>query len=381
MRLRTVVRWATRAILLVVALAGVALSIAYVLSDNDCAAVMAATPAHPMKALIHCDYGAPDVLRVDDLEQPIPAAGQMLVRVRAAAINPLEMHYMRGEPYPMRLGGGLRKPKNIRLGVDFSGTVEAVGPEVSQFKIGDEVFGGGSGALAEYIVVGQRSVALKPTNISFAQAAAVPVAAITALHAVRDHGHVQRGQSVLVNGASGGVGTFVVQIAKSMGATVSGVSSGRNAELVRSLGADETIDYTAQNYTEGSTHYDVIIDMVGNHSLLDNRRVLQPHGAYVMVGGPYGKWIAPLDRVVRMLVLSKFVDQQFGFFFARMNAADLTLLSELMQAGTVTPVIDRQYPLSEIAEAMRYMETGRARGKIVITLGDPAASRTARGGL
>jgi NADPH:quinone reductase-like Zn-dependent oxidoreductase len=285
-------------------------------------------------------------------------------------VNPLELHYLTGTPYIMRLDAGLRRPKNIRLGVDFAGTVEAVGTDVSQLKPGDEVFGGRTGALAEYVVASERSVVLKPRNMTFEQAAAVPVAAVTALQAVRDKGRVQPGQHVLVNGASGGVGTFAVQIAKALGATVSGVSSTRNVELVRSLGADRSIDYTTQDYTQGADRYDVIVDMVGNHSLLENRRVLKPRGIYVMVGGPEGKWIAPLDRVVQMLLLSPFVDQKFGMFISQLNAADLTTLRDLMASGTVTPVIDRRFPLHEVPEAIRYLQTGRARGKVVIAVGN-----------
>jgi NADPH:quinone reductase-like Zn-dependent oxidoreductase len=368
MRLRTVLRWTARAIPVVMVVAMTVGLFAYRRSDNDCTEVMAAVPAHPMKAVVYCDYGAPDVLTLQDVEKPAPADGQVLVRVRAASVNPLELHYMRGEPYIMRLGSGLRKPSNIRLGVDFAGTVEAVGAGVSQFKPGDDVFGGRTGALAEYVVASGRSVVLKPANVTFDQAASVAIAAVTALQALRDKGHVQSGQTVLVNGASGGVGTFAVQIAKSFGAHVSGVSSTRNVELVRSLGADRAIDYTQEDYTTGTQRYDVIIDMIANHSLRDNRRVLQPHGIYVMVGGPSGRWIAPLDRVASMLALSLFVDQQFGMFMAALNVKDLATLRDLMQAGTVTPVIDRRYPLSEVADAIRYLETGRARGKVVVTI-------------
>ena len=370
MRLRSAIRWVGRAAVGVGLLALVALAIGYWRSDNDCAAVLAATPSHPMKAFVHCDYGASDVLRLENLETPTPRDGQLLVKVRAAGINPLEVHYLHGTPYIMRLDSGLRKPSNIRLGVDFAGTVEAVGPGVSLFKAGDEVFGGRNGALAEHVVVSEKSVVRKPTNVSFDQAAAVPIAAVTALQAVRDQGHVQRGQSVLVNGASGGVGTFAVQIAKWLGAEVTGVSSTRNVDLVRSLGADATIDYTRQDYTQGSNRYDVIVDMVGNRSALENRRVLGPRGIYVMVGGPEGRWIAPLDRVPGMMVLSAFVGQTFSMFLADVNTPDLTTLRDLMQAGTLTPVIDRRYPLLELPEAIRYLETGRARGKVVITVAE-----------
>jgi NADPH:quinone reductase-like Zn-dependent oxidoreductase len=369
MRLRRVARWTAGGLVVVALLGTVAFAVAYWRSDNNCAAVRAAVPEHPMRAVLYCSYGAPDVLAIDEIEKPVPGPAQVLVRVRAASVNPLESHFMRGEPYVMRLGAGLRKPADIRLGVDFSGTVEALGSEVGTVKPGDEVFGGRTGALAEYIVVSARSVVAKPTNISHAQAAAVPVAALTALQAVRDKGRVRAGQQVLVNGASGGVGTFVVQIAKSFGASVTGVSSTRNVELVRSLGADRTIDYTHEDYTQGTARFDVIVDMVGNHSLRANRGVLQPHGIYVMVGGPSGRWLAPIDRVVGMTVVKPFVSQELTFFISALNVADLGTLRDLMQAGTVTPVIDREYPLDEVAAAMRHLETGRARGKIVVTFG------------
>jgi NADPH:quinone reductase-like Zn-dependent oxidoreductase len=356
-------------VLAVVVLLGVAaFAVAYWRSDNDCTARRAAVPRDPMRAVVYCDYGAPDVLAVDDLEKPAPGPGQVLVQVKAASVNPLESHYMRGEPYFLRLQEGLRKPRNIQLGVDFAGTVAAVGSEVSTFKVGDEVFGGRNGALAEYLVVAARNVVAKPANVSFAQAAAVPVAAVTALQAVRDRGHVASGQRVLINGASGGVGTFAVQIAKTLGATVTGVSSARNVELVRSLGADRTIDYTSENYTLGAERYDVIVDMIGNHSPRANRRVLTPTGTYVMVGGPTGRWFRPADRLLEMALLSPFVDQRMGMFIAQLNGADLTTRRDLMQSGQVTPVIDREFPMDQIAEAMRYLETGRARGKVVVTM-------------
>ena len=269
----------------------------------------------------------------------------------------------------MRLDTGLRRPKELRLGVDFAGTVETVGPGVDSLSPGDEVFGGRNGALAEYVVASARSVVRMPANLTHEQAAAVAVAGVTALQAVRDKGHVQAGQQVLINGASGGVGTFAVQIAKSLGATVSGVSSTRNVELVQSLGADRAIDYTREDYTGEPHRYDVIVDMVGNHSLLANRRVLKPTGIYVLVGGPNGRWIAPMDRAVRGMLLSAVVEQQFSMILAHLNPTDLTTLRDLMAAGTVTPVIDRRYPLREVAEAIRYLETGRARGKVVVTVG------------
>ena len=309
MSLRAVGRWLARGLAVVIVLGLAGFALAYWRSDNDCAAQRAAVPQHPMRAVVYCDYGAPDVLAVDELEKPVPGPGQVLVRVRAASVNPLESHYMRGEPYFMRLDGGLRRPANIRLGVDFAGTVEAVGADVTTFKTGDEVFGGRTGALAEYIVVAARERGRQARQCQLrAGRHRVGRGADGAPGGARQ-GTRRPGQRVLINGASGGVGTFAVQIAKSLGATVTGVSSTRNVELVRSLGADHAIDYTREDYTQRRGRYDVIVDMVGNHSVLANRRVLTPQGIYVMVGGPNGRWLAPLDRVIQMLVVDPFVSQ------------------------------------------------------------------------
>jgi NADPH:quinone reductase-like Zn-dependent oxidoreductase len=365
MKLKRIVGWSAGAIS--VALLAAAF-IAYWASGNACDH-HAAPRGVLMKAIVHCDYGSPDVLELDDVEKPVPDEDQVLVRVRAASVNPLDWHVMRGTPYIGRASMGLRKPKAIRLGVDFAGTVEAVGGKVTQFKPGDEVFGGRTGAFAEYVAVREdRAVVLKPANLTFEQAAASPVAAITALQALRDKGKVQPGQKVLINGASGGVGTFAVQIAKSFGADVTGVCSARNVEMVRTLGADRVIDYTREDFTKSGQHYDLIIDNVGNHSLLECRRALSPKGTYVMVGGQPGGWIDPLPRAVSALVLSRFVTQDLGMFLAELNKRDLTTLGDLMQAGTVTPVIDRRYRLSEVPAAIRYLEEGHARGKVIITL-------------
>jgi NADPH:quinone reductase-like Zn-dependent oxidoreductase len=274
---------------------------------------------------------------------------------------------MRGSPYIMRLGAGIGAPKDSRLGVDFAGTVEAVGKTVTRFKPGDEVFGGRTGAFAEYVIVPEnRALALKPSNVTFEQAASVPIAAITALQALRDKGKLKPGQKVLINGASGGVGTFAVQIAKTFGAEVTGVCSTRNVEMVRSLGADHVIDYKLEDYTQSGQHYDLIIDMVGNHSLLANRKVLNSNGILVMVGGAKGNWIAPLKNPIKALMLSPFVDQELVLILARLRQDDLTIIGDLMQAGKVTPVIDRRYRLSEVPAAIRYSEEGHARGKIII---------------
>jgi NADPH:quinone reductase-like Zn-dependent oxidoreductase len=339
--------------------------------DSACGAAPALPKdAKLMKAIVYRCYGPPDVLKLEAIEKPAPEDAQVLVKVHAAAVNPLDWHYMRGKPYIMRMESGIGAPKNPRLGVDFAGTVEAVGKDVKRFKPGDEVFGGKFGAFGEYVRVAEDgAMALKPANLTFEQAGSVGIAAVTALQALRDQGKVQPGQKVLINGASGGVGTFAVQIAKSFGADVTGVSSTRNVELVRSIGADHVIDYTREDFTKSGQHYDVILDNVGNRSLLDIRRVLNPKGKYILIGGggpDAGPWIGVFVGPIKALLLSWFVSQDMGMFMADMNKEDLATLSDLMQAGKVTPVIDRQYKLSETADAMRYLEEGHARGKVVI---------------
>jgi NADPH:quinone reductase-like Zn-dependent oxidoreductase len=326
-----------------------------------------------MKAVVYTDYGPPDVLQIRDIKKPVPNDDQVLVKVHAAAVNPYDWHFIRGTPYIMRLMmAGIRKPKDPRLGVDYAGTVEAVGKNVTQFKPGDEVFGNRTGAFAEYVCVrADRAVALKPANVTFEQAASVPVAALTALQGLRDHGKVQPGQKVLINGASGGVGTFAVQIAKTFGADVTGICSTRNLELVRSLGADHVIDYTKEDFSKGDERYDVILDNVGTQPLSGFRSVLKPNGICVMIGGGgpnEGKWVGPMARPIKALLMSPFISQKIGMMMAEGNKADLNTLADLMQSGKVTPVIDRTYPLSEIREAIRYLETGRARGKVIITV-------------
>jgi NADPH:quinone reductase-like Zn-dependent oxidoreductase len=322
-----------------------------------------------MKAIVYRCYGSPDVLKLEDIEKPTPADDEVLVKVVAASVNPLDWHYMRGSPYFMRLGSGLGAPNDTSMGVDFAGTVHAVGGNVKRFKPGDEVFGGTSGAFAEYVTVREdRAVVLKPANMTFEQVASVPIAAISALQALRDKGKLKPGQKVLINGASGGVGTFAVQIARSFGAEVTGVCSTRNVEMVRSIGADHVIDYTQEDYTKSGQRYDLIIDNVGNHSLLANRRVLNPNGNFVIVGGSKGDWLGPLMGPIKALMLSPFVGQEFVFLMAELHNVDLAILGDLMQAGKVTPVIDRRYQLSEVPAAIRYSEEGHARGKIVIDL-------------
>jgi NADPH:quinone reductase-like Zn-dependent oxidoreductase len=309
------------------------------------------------------------VLEFAAVERPEPAAGQVLVKVRAASVNPLDWHFMRGSPYFMRLMSGIGTPADTRLGVDFAGTVVAVGESVTRYQPGDEVFGGATGAFAEYVVVRESgAIALKPGNVSFEEAASVPIAAITALQALRDKGQLQAGQKVLINGASGGVGTFAVQIAKALGAEVTGVCSTRNVEMVRSIGADHVFDYKKENYTESERRYDLIVDMVGNHSVRENLGVLEQSGTLVLVGGGKGDWVEPLKGPLQVLLLSPFVDREIALILAQLDSADLAMLAELMEKGEVKPVIDRRYTLEQVPEALRYSESGRARGKIIITV-------------
>jgi len=324
-----------------------------------------------MKAIVHCEYGGPEVLTLADVEKPTPADNQVLVKVRAASVNPLDLT-IRGL-WLLRPLSGLRKPKDTRVGVDYAGTVEAVGKNVTQFKPGDEVFGGKSGAIAEYVcVLADRSVVLKPANMTFEQAASVPVAAITALQGLRDKGKIQAGQKVLVNGASGGVGTFAVQIAKSFGTEVTGVCSTHNVDLVRSIGADHVIDYTKEDFTKADQRYDLIYDLVGNHSFSERRRILNQNGICVMAGVGGAGWhdgiAMRLAGELNAYVRSRFVSQKFIAYIAQFNKQDMTLLADLMQSGKITPVIDRTYKLNQTADALRYLEQGHARGKVVINL-------------
>jgi NADPH:quinone reductase-like Zn-dependent oxidoreductase len=348
------------------------LSLALVVShDAPCgAAPSLPSDAKRMKAIVYRCYGSPDVLKLEDVEKPTVAANTVLVKVHAAAVNPLDFHYMRGTPYIVRIDAGLGAPDNPRLGIDYAGTIEAVGSDVKQFKPGDEVFGGRTGAFAEYVTArADRALVLKPANVTFEQAASVPVAALTALQALRDKGQIQPGQKVLINGASGGVGTFAVQIAKSFGAEVTGVCSTRNVDMVRSIGADHVIDYTREDFTQGGQRYDLIVDMIGNHPLLDYRRILAPKGSVVIVGGTSdGRWIGPLITPLEAVMLSPLMSQKFTPILAELNPQDLAILRDLMQAGKVKPVIDRRYPLSEVPAAIRYVEEGHARGKVVINI-------------
>ena len=368
-RWKRIVKWTFGTIVAALVLWGF---VAYWTSTNECDR-NTASPGNSMKAVVYCQYGITN-LNVREVEKPTPTDDQILVRVRAASLNPLDGHFVRGMWLARLMGGGLRKPKETRLGVDYAGTVEAVGKNVKDFKPADEVFGGRTGAFAQYVCArADRGVALKPVNMTFEQAGSVAVAAITALQGLRDKGHVQPGQKVLINGASGGVGTFAVQIAKSLGAEVTGVCSTRNLDLVRSIGADHVIDYTKEDFTKADQRYDVIFDNVQNHTFSERRRVLKPNGICVLAGlggagWHEGTW-AHLIRSFTTPLMSKFTSQKFSFYIAQLNHQDVAFLADLMQSGKVTPVIDRTYQsLGDIKEALEYLEQVHARGKVVITV-------------
>ena len=333
--------------------------------------------AHMTAALYRC-YGTPQVLKLEEVAQPVPAPDELLVKVRAASVNPLDWHFLTGSPYIVRLDSGVGAPKDPRMGVDFAGVVAAVGAGVQHFKVGDAVFGGHDGAFAEYLTVREsRAVALKPDEVTFEQAASLPIAAITALQALRDKGKLQAGQKVLINGASGGVGTFAVQLARWLGGEVTGVCSTRNVALVRSLGADHVIDYTHEDFTRGTERYDLIIDNVGSHSLLEYRRAMTPHGKLVIVGvqssAAAGGLLGGISTLLKAVILNPFVSQKFEPFLAQLNPKDLNLLADLVRQGKLNPVIDRRYPLAELPAAMAYLEAGHARGKIIVDVGSEPA--------
>ena len=319
-----------------------------------------------MKAIVYRNYGSPDVLCCEEVDTPPPGDDEVLVGVRAASVNPADWHFMRGEPYLIRAMTGLRKPRDIRFGADLAGEVKAAGKNVTRFRPGDAVFGSSRGAFAEYVCANENRLALKPANATFEQAAAAPIAGVTALQGLRDKGRIERGQAVLINGASGGVGTFAVQIAKSFGANVTGVCSARNAALVRSIGADEVIDYTIEDFTRSTRRYDLILDCIGNHTLSEYRRVMSPHGTYVGVGGPAGGWLKPMVLPLKSVVLTRLVGQNLMSLLARVNRDDLIVLKEMIEAGTIVPVIDKRFTLFAVPVAIRYLETGHARGKVVI---------------
>jgi NADPH:quinone reductase-like Zn-dependent oxidoreductase len=342
---------------------------------EDCGYAIS-VPSHPwrkgMKAIVYTSYGPPDVLTLKEVEKPTCKEDEVLVEVRAASANPADWHIMRGAPYFARLAFGLLKPKNPRLGADVAGRVEAIGSNVTQFQVGDDVFGelplAAMGSFAEYICAGEDMLALKPANMTFEQAAAVPLAAFTALQGLRDKGQIRPGQKVLVNGASGGVGTFAVQIAKSYGTEVTGVCSTRNVDMVRSIGADHVIDYTQEDFTRNGQAYELIFDAVGNRSVSDLRRALSPNGICAVAGF---KSMSGLFQVISQGAwVSSTGSKKIGLMeTAKANKKDLMFIKELLEAGKVVPVIDRTYPLSEVPEAIRYLEEGHARGKVVITVG------------
>jgi NADPH:quinone reductase-like Zn-dependent oxidoreductase len=367
--IKWILKWTGIAILLVGLLGGFYLFVAYWRSTSDCED-NAAAPANPMKAIRKCEYGS---LTLRDVEKPIPTDDQVLVKVRAASLNAADGHLLRGS-YLMRPITGMRKPKDSRFGIDCAGTVEAVGKNVTQFKPGDDVFGAANGSIAEYVCVSARTLVTKPENITFEQAGSVAVAGLTALQGLRNQGNIQPGQKVLVNGASGGVGTFAVQIAKAFGAEVTAVCSTRNVEQARSMGADQVIDYTKEDFTRADRRYDVIFDNVGNHSIAERRRVLTPNGICVLAGmGSAGKHEGQFPRLfgnLKAFFVSPFISQKFKMYIAKTLKTDLTFLRDLMEQGKLTPAIDRQYPMSQTADALRYLEDGHARGKIVITIAD-----------
>lgn len=321
-----------------------------------------------MRAIVYRRYGSPDVLGLEEVPRPRVRDGDVLVRVHAAAINPLDWHLLRGAPYIVRPTSGWRVPKRNIPGVDVAGTVEAVGRDVTSLAVGDEVFGEKTRACAEYVSGPERLFVRRPRNLTLEEAAAVPVGAVTALQALRDKGGVRPGQRVLINGASGGVGTFAVQLARAFGAEVIGVCSTRNLDLVRSIGADEVIDYTKEDFTRSGRRYDLIIDNAANRPLWSMRRVLASDGTVVLVGASKGNWIGPIARMLAAQQMSRFGQRRMVGMLTDITRDDLVLIAELIEAGKVTPVIDRRYPLSETAEAIRYLETMRARGKVIITV-------------
>ncbi len=321
-----------------------------------------------MKAIVRTTYGAPGVLGLGEIDKPVPADDEVLVLVRAASVNPIDWHTLTGTPYLLRLEEGLRGPKSEQLGVDFAGTVEAVGANVTGLQPGDDVFGGRSGAFAEYVSA-RDAVVRKPPNLSFEQAAAVPIAGLTALQGLRDKGGLQSGQTVLINGASGGVGTFAVQIAKTLGAEVTGVCSTRNVDQARSLGADRVIDYMQEDFTRGGERYDVLLDIAGNRTWKELTRVLADEATLVLVGGPKtNRWIGPMGHLANLKLHSLGRSRRVAPFLAKLNKEDLEAVGKLLEDGSVTPVVERSYSLGETADALSYLGEGHAQGKIVLTV-------------
>ena len=372
MKVKRIAKWSAGIILLVLF---AWFQVAYWTSTNDCARSVA-TSASAMKAVRYCEYGPPDVVEVAPTEKPVLSDSQVLIRVRAASLNALDVYMIR-DSWLARGMSGLRKPADTRIGRDVAGVVEAVGANVTQFKPGDEVFGTCRGALAEYARASERALVVKPPGVSFEDAAAVPLAGQTALQGLRQ-GQIQPGQKVLINGASGGVGTFAVQIAKFLGAEVTAVCSTRNMDLVRSLGADHVIDYTKEDFTKGAARYDVIFDNVGNHSFAARRGVLTPKGICVLagMGGSGVKGREAIGRLVRLFgarALSAFTDQKFAQYTTQLSKEDLVLLADLIQNGKLKPVIERTYNLDDAPKALRHLERGHARGKLVVTMQSPSA--------
>jgi len=368
MRLKRILKWTASAVPLALILWGF---VAYWMSTNDCTRDVSA-PNNPMKAIRYCEYGSPDVVKLDEIEKPAPEDNQVLIKVRAASLNAFDAYVIR-DTWLGRLIFGLRKPRDARLGQDVAGQVEAVGKNETQFKPGDEVFGISRGALAEYACTPERALAAKPANVSFEQVASLPLAGLTALQGLRE-GKIQAGQKVLINGATGGVGTFAVQIAKSLGAEVTAVCSPRNVDLVRSIGADHVIDYTKDDFTKGDQRYDVIFDNVCNHSFAERRHVLHPKGICVLagMGGAGVKASEAIGRIAGNIFTARasslFTDQKFAQYRTKSSKQDLTLLADLIRTGKITPVIDRRYKLGEAPEALRYLNEGHVRGKVVITV-------------
>jgi NADPH:quinone reductase-like Zn-dependent oxidoreductase len=366
MTIKRALKWST--LLILVAL-GAWLFVAYWMSTNDCNR-NAAAPTNPMKAIRYCEYGSPDVLKLEDVEKPMPKDDELLVRVRATSLNFIDAGLVRG-PWVLRLLAGLRKPVFTGFGQDFAGVVEAVGKNVTEFKPGDEVFGGKRGSVAQYVCVRKDRVVLKPANITFEQAGAVKHAGLTALQGLRT-GKIHAGQKVLINGASGGVGTFALQIAKAFDTEVTAVCSTRNVDMARTLGADHVIDYTKEDFTKREERYDLLFDNVNNHSMTERRRILHPNGICVLAGiGSAGPTQEQLGRIVRGLgagLWSRFTDHKFAQYTTRMDQADLKFLSDLMAQGKVKPFVEKTYPITETAEALRYFEQGHARGKVIITV-------------
>ena len=368
MRLRNKILIGVGAVL-VLGISALMITVSY---DSPCPqAPTLAAGVESMHAITHRCYGPPGkVLAIESIAKPKPTDHQVLIKVHAASVNPYEWHRITGKPYVMRLSSGIGAPDRPRVGYDMAGTIEAVGAKVTRFKVGDEVFGGAGGALAEFAVAGDDGdVVPKPADVSFEDAAAILIAGGTALQAVRDYGHAASGQKVLINGASGGVGTYAVQLAKHFGAEVTAVCSTRNVELLRSLGADHVIDYTKEDFTEGKELYDLIVDNVGNRSFHDLLRVVKPEGSIVTVSGPKDNaFLGPLTRVVKQSLLSHFVDQRLVFFVANVGAPDLAFLVGLIHDGKMKSVIDRRYPLEQAGAALDYIASQHARGKVIVTV-------------